>query len=86
MDDQDNNEHQPDMRELKAVATALEGELERLKENLETHRLLDHPQQQRVVRQLIEDIDERQDRLDELNLLIAAGSVPPVVGDEPTMH
>lgn len=86
MSDADNNEHKPDMRELKAVATALEGELERLKENLETHRLLDHPQQQRIVRQLIDDIDERQDRLDELNLLIAAGAAPPAVGDEPTMH
>ncbi len=46
MDDANNNEYQPDACELRAVAAALEGELERLKENLETHRLLDYPQQQ----------------------------------------
>lgn len=86
MDDSDNNQHQPDAPELKAVAAALEGELERLKENLETHRLLDHPQQQNVVRQLIADIDERQDRLIELKRLIANAAVPGDDGDEPTKH
>ncbi len=42
MDDANNNEYQPDACELRAVAAALEGELERLKESLETHRLLDY--------------------------------------------
>jgi len=75
MDDAD-NQYQPDAPELKAVASALEGELERLKENLETHRLLDHPEQQSIVRALIQDIDERQDRLLELRALIASRAEP----------
>ncbi len=83
MDDGSNEEHQPDARELKAVAAALEGELERLKENLETHRLLDHPQKQSIVRQLVQDIDEREDRLLELNALIAQEAPDP---SDPTMH
>jgi hypothetical protein len=77
MDDANDNEHQPDARELRAVAAALEGELERLQENLETHRLLDHPEQQNIVRQLVRDIDERQDRLLELNALIDHSTTPP---------
>lgn len=91
MDDANNDEHQHDATELRAVATALEGELERLKENLETHRLLEHPEQQSIVRQLIRDIDEREDRLHELNILIAS-SDPDQNSDldpdsaSPTMH
>lgn len=83
MDDANNDEHQHDARELRAVAAALEGELERLKENLETHRLLDHPEQQTIVRQLIRDIDEREDRLHELNALIARDDPD---SSAPTMH
>lgn len=72
MNDANNNEHQADSRELEAVAAALEAELARLKENLETHRLLDNTQHRSVIQQLITDIDERQDRLVELQQLIAA--------------
>lgn len=71
------DQYQPDAQELKAVTKALEGELERLKENLETHRLLDHPDQQSIVRALIRDIDEREDRLAELRALIASRGAPP---------
>jgi len=61
---------------LKAAIAALEQELLRLKENLETHRLLDHPQQATIVRELIEQIDSREDHLLELQRMLVALTVP----------
>ena len=51
---------------LAAAMTLLERELERLQLDLETHRLIEHPNRDAIVRQLIADIEYRQDTLDQL--------------------
>ncbi len=49
---------------LAAVVAGLMREIDRLKENLETQRLLNHPQRARLIQDLITQIDERQDQLE----------------------
>ena len=50
--------------DLAAVVAGLEQEIETLKANLETQRLLSHPQRARLIQDLIAQIDERQDQLE----------------------
>ena len=67
---------------LSDLIALLEAEVERLKVDLETFRLSQHPSRDRIVRELVDQIDARQDRLEELQAIRRAqadpdeGSVP----------
>ena len=63
---------EPDNERLEDVVRLLRDEVERLELQLDNQRLLDHPQKDAIVRDLIRTIDARQDRLDELLALIRA--------------
>ncbi len=57
---------------LDDVVLLLEREIERLKEALETYRMLDHPRKVDIIRWHVRRLDERQDRLEELNAALRA--------------
>ncbi|MEM1229693.1 MAG: hypothetical protein AAGI15_04090 [Pseudomonadota bacterium] len=69
---------------LTDLIALLEAEVERLKVDLETFRLTQHPSRERIVRELVDQIDARQDRLEELEAIRReqagpdAGSAPEV--------
>ncbi len=65
---------------LAQVMDLLAQEIERLKLALETHRLSEHPQKQALVRWHVQQIDARQDRLEEIQRLYLAQQGSP---DEP---
>ena len=57
---------------LEDVLRLLESELERLKLELDNLRLSRHPQREALIRQLVQEIDLRQSRVDEIRDLILA--------------
>ena len=57
---------------LEDMVLLLEREIERLKAALETYRLLDHPRKVDIIRWHVRRLDERQDRLDELQAALRA--------------
>ena len=57
---------------LEDMVLLLEREIERLKAALETYRLLDHPRKVDIIRWHVRRLDERQDRLDELQEALRA--------------
>ncbi len=63
---------------LDDVVEMLTCEIERLKLSLETIRLGDHPDKQNIIRWHVRTLDERQDRLEELQVLLQASEDTPV--------
>ena len=59
-------------RSLDDVVELLNGEIERLKESLETYRLSNHPQRQAIIRRHVRTLDERQDTLEKLQAMLEA--------------
>ena len=59
-------------RSLDDVVELLNGEIERLKESLETYRLSNHPQRQAIIRWHVRTLDERQDTLEKLQAMLEA--------------
>ena len=59
-------------RSLDDVVELLNGEIERLKESLETYRLSNHPQRQAIIRWHVRTLDERQDTLEKLQAMLGA--------------
>ena len=59
-------------RPINEVISLLESEIERLKESLETYRLLDSPNRDEIIRGHVRTLDERQDALEELQKLLLA--------------
>lgn len=63
---------------LDDVVEMLTCEIERLKLSLETIRLSEHPDKQNIIRWHVRTLDERQDRLEELRVLLQASEDTPV--------
>lgn len=59
-------------RSLDDVIELLGREIERLKESLEIYRLSKHPNRQEIIRWHVRTLDERQDKLEELQALLIA--------------
>ena len=58
---------------LHEVLDLMSQQVERLKASLEFFRLSDHQNKDEIIRWHVREIDERQDRMDELKALILAG-------------
>ncbi len=71
---------------LDDLIALLAAEIERLKVDLETFRLSSHPNRERLVRELVDAIDERQDRLEELVALQDGGAPAPSAPSGPEIH
>ena len=57
---------------LDEVLDLLALEVERLKESLEFYRLSEHPDKEQLIRWVVQQIDLRQDRLEDIKALILA--------------
>jgi acyl-CoA reductase-like NAD-dependent aldehyde dehydrogenase len=71
---------------LDDLIALLTAEVERLKIDLETFRLSSHPNRARLVRELVDAIDERQDRLEELAALQDSTAPTPSAPPGPEIH
>ena len=56
--------------DLQDVLSLMAEEVERLKESLEYYRLTDHPDKEARIRWHVDEIDRRQDALEDLKALI----------------
>jgi hypothetical protein len=57
---------------LDEVLDLLAEEVERLKESLEFYRLSEHPEKEQLIRWVVQQIDMRQDRLEDIKAMILA--------------